>query len=51
MQRYLRNIDWWLVGAVCALVGIGLMLIASATHSYAVARGEACRTPGHIFWH
>ena len=37
MQRYLRNIDWWLVGAVCALVGIGLMLIASATHSYAVA--------------
>ena len=41
MQRYLRNIDWWLVGAVCALVGIGLMLIASATHSYAVARGEA----------
>ena len=20
MQRYLRNIDWWLVGAVCALM-------------------------------
>ena len=41
MQRYLRNIDWWLVGAVCALVGIGLMLIASASHSYAVVWGVA----------
>ena len=41
MQRYLRNIDWWLVGAVFALIGIGLMLISSATHSYAVATGKA----------
>lgn len=41
LNRYLRNIDWWLVFAVFALVGIGLMLIASATHSYAVATGKA----------
>lgn len=41
LNRYLRNIDWWLVFAVAALIGIGLMLIASATHSYATATGKA----------
>lgn len=32
MQRYLRNLDWILIIAVVALMGIGLVLIYSATH-------------------
>ena len=35
IRRYLRNLDWWLLGAVFGLVGIGLALIASATNSSA----------------
>jgi len=40
MHRYLRNLDWILVGAVFLLMAIGLVLIASATHSYAQSTGQ-----------
>lgn len=40
-NRYFRNLDWWLVFAILGLVGIGICLIASATHSFAMATGKA----------
>ena len=40
-RRYLRDLDWWLVSSVLALIAIGLGLIASATHSFAVSTGKA----------
>lgn len=40
-NRYFRNLDWWLVFAILELVGIGICLIASATHSFAMATGKA----------
>lgn len=40
-NRYFRNLDWWLVLAIFGLVSIGICLIASATHSFAVATGKA----------
>ena len=40
-NRYFRNLDWWLVIAIFGLVGIGICLIASATHSFAVTTGKA----------
>lgn len=32
MKKYIQNLDWWLVGAVCLLALFGLVCIASATH-------------------
>ncbi len=32
IKKYLQNLDWWLVGAVCLLALFGLVCIASATH-------------------
>lgn len=40
MQRYLRNLDWILIGAIGGLLIIGLLLINSATHSYAIQSGN-----------
>ncbi len=40
-KRILRNLDWWLIGAVLALMAFGLLLIDSATHSFAVSTGKA----------
>lgn len=40
-NRYFRNLDWWLVAAILSLVGIGICLIASATHSFAMSTGKA----------
>lgn len=37
----LRNLDWWLIGAVLLLMATGLVLIDSATHSFAVSTGKA----------
>lgn len=31
IKKYLQNLDWWLVGAVCLLALFGLVCIASAT--------------------
>ena len=31
IKKYLQNLDWWLVGAVCLLSLFGLICIASAT--------------------
>ena len=31
MKKYIQNLDWWLVGAVCLLALFGLVCIASAT--------------------
>lgn len=31
IKKYLQNLDWWLVGAVCLLAVFGLVCIASAT--------------------
>lgn len=41
IKRLLKNLDWWLIGAVVMLLCIGLVLIDSATHSYAVTTGKA----------
>ncbi len=41
LKRILRNLDWWLIGAVIILMGTGLLLIDSATHSFAVSTGKA----------
>lgn len=41
LKRILRNLDWWLIGAVILLMGTGLLLIDSATHSFAVSTGKA----------
>lgn len=39
MQRYIRNLDWILILTVFLLTGIGLVLIASATHTEALRTG------------
>lgn len=41
LKRMLRNLDWWLIGAVLLLMATGLVLIDSATHSFAVSTGKA----------
>ncbi|MDO4922368.1 MAG: rod shape-determining protein RodA [Phascolarctobacterium sp.] len=41
VKRILKNLDWWLVTAVVLLLGCGLGLIDSATHSFAVSTGKA----------
>ena len=41
LRRMLRNLDWWLIGAVLLLMITGLVLIDSATHSFAVSTGRA----------
>lgn len=40
-KRILKNLDWWLIGAVILLMAAGLVLIDSATHSFAVSTGKA----------
>ena len=40
MDRYWRNLDWILIVAVLALCGIGLCVIASATHADTLASGK-----------
>lgn len=40
-KRILKNLDWWLIAAVLILMGCGLGLIDSATHSFAVSTGKA----------
>ena len=32
IRKYIQNLDWWLVGAVCLLVFFSLICIACATH-------------------
>ncbi len=39
MRRYIRNLDWILILTVILLTGIGMVLIASATHGDALASG------------
>ncbi|MBP3263846.1 MAG: FtsW/RodA/SpoVE family cell cycle protein, partial [Acidaminococcaceae bacterium] len=39
MRRYIRNLDWILILTVILLTGIGMILIASATHGDALASG------------
>ncbi len=39
MRRYIRNLDWILILTVFFLTGIGLVLIASATHTEALRTG------------
>ena len=41
VRRIIKNLDWWLILAVCCLMGMGLVLIDSATHSFAVSTGKA----------
>ncbi len=41
VRRILKNLDWWLIGAVVALMLFGLALIDSATYSFAVSTGRA----------
>lgn len=41
VRRILKNLDWWLILAVVLLLGCGLGLIDSATHSFAVSTGKA----------
>ena len=40
MHRYLRNLDWILIWTILLLTGIGIVLIASATHGEAMASGS-----------
>ena len=40
MHRYLRNLDWILIWTVLLLTGIGMVLIASATHGDALVSGS-----------
>ena len=40
MHRYLRNLDWILIGTIVLLTAIGMVLIASATHGDAVVSGS-----------
>ena len=40
-KTYPENLDWWLITAVLILMGCGLGLIDSATHSFAVSTGKA----------
>lgn len=44
-RKYLQNLDWWLIGAVCLLVLFSLICIASATH---VNLGES---PSNVIKH
>ena len=39
LRRYIRNLDWILILTVFLLTGVGLMLIASATHTEALRTG------------
>lgn len=39
MRRYIRNLDWILILTVFFLTGVGLVLIASATHTEALRTG------------
>jgi len=39
LRRYIRNLDWILILTVILLTGIGMVLIASATHGDALASG------------
>ncbi|MDY6086937.1 MAG: rod shape-determining protein RodA [Succiniclasticum sp.] len=39
MRRYIRNLDWILILTVLLLTGVGLVLIASATHTEALRTG------------
>ncbi len=39
MRRYIRNLDWILILTVFLLTGVGLVLIASATHTEALRTG------------
>lgn len=41
IRRILKNLDWWLIFAVLALMACGLCLIKSATFSLAQEEGEA----------
>lgn len=41
VRRILKNLDWFLILAVVVLMGTGLVLIDSATHSYAMTTGKA----------
>ena len=45
IRKYIQNLDWWLVGAVCLLVFFSLICIASATH---VNLGES---PSNVIKH
>lgn len=45
IKKYIQNLDWWLIGAVCLLVGFSLICIASATH---VNLGES---PSNVIKH
>lgn len=40
-RRIIKNLDWWLIGAVTALLVCGLGLIDSATYSFSVNSGNA----------
>jgi rod shape determining protein RodA len=40
LRRYLRNLDWILIWTVLLLCGIGMVLIASATHGDALVTGH-----------
>ena len=40
MHRYLRNLDWILIWTILLLTGIGMVLIASATHGDALVSGS-----------
>ncbi|MBR5857487.1 MAG: rod shape-determining protein RodA [Phascolarctobacterium sp.] len=41
LRRIIRNLDWWLIFAVLVLMGCGLGLIDSATHSFSVSTGKS----------
>lgn len=41
VRRIIKNLDWLLILAVGALMAFGLVLIDSATHSFAMATGKA----------
>ena len=40
MRHFIRNSDWILIVVILLLTGIGLVLIASATHGEALASGS-----------
>ncbi len=41
LKRILRNLDWWLIAATLMLMVYGLVLIYSATHTFAVETGRS----------
>ncbi len=41
LRRTLRNLDWWLILATLMLMTYGLVLIYSATHTFAVETGRS----------